>query len=180
MCVVPSISTGSVMTGRGDLGWMVGTIDATPRIRNVRVSFPGLLLAATIALRNEPTPLSSELETLNSAPGLLRHQKIDQITPKPRRRSFEFITGQVDRSPWMSNEVELRHSVDATGGPACARDLPEGFWLRPPRSGPWTGQPIEPSVSRRCQFHGLPFAGDRRRHGDLLAAPGFRPDRTSD
>ena len=63
--VVPSIVTGSVISGRADAGEMVWT--PAPGIANTMMSAPGFALASRIAWRSDPAPLSAVLVTVSVA-----------------------------------------------------------------------------------------------------------------
>ena len=66
-CVEPSITTGSVMSGRPSKGWILSD---GPLILKLIVSEPGLAFASRIACRREPGPLSLTLVTTNVVAGV--------------------------------------------------------------------------------------------------------------
>src|SRR5687768_9343246 len=63
-CVVPSITTGSLMIGREDVGAIVMIPSLLGGILKVMVCVPEALLESMIACRNEPAPLSFVLVTV--------------------------------------------------------------------------------------------------------------------
>ena len=65
-CVVPSMVTAPVIVGRAESGDMVCTPE--PGMLKVIVSVPVISFASSIACRNNPTPLSFVLVTVNVCP----------------------------------------------------------------------------------------------------------------
>jgi len=59
--VVPSITTGSVISGKGEVGRMEGTVLGIEKWISSR---PGLALASRMACRSEPDPALLEFETI--------------------------------------------------------------------------------------------------------------------
>ena len=97
-CVVPSMTTGSVMVGRAEVGLMVFTPLPMPK---AIVSSPGVMFALRMAWRSDPRPESLVLVTVNVARSDLassssRHQ--DRGT-RPSGRPFPSRLAKVQGPP---------------------------------------------------------------------------------